>query len=171
MYVSGAAVTLTPKSIVTEECTIVPFGDVGDERFQTPHSGLDPPTRASTGDVRAAPLVSIELVAANLNEGGKFAWITTPEALPGPRFCTVTVKSPSVVPGVNAPEKSGVMVTESCAASVLHEDRRIAVGASTETATIAASRDAGAHTRLIRETVRSCSRSAAARAADAAGWR
>ena len=51
-----------------------------------PIAGWITPTWASSGVVRAAPLLVIELVAANWNVGGITAWTTTPEALPGPRL-------------------------------------------------------------------------------------
>ena len=118
--------------------------------------------------VRAAPVLTTELVVVNWNDGGMIACTTTPEALPGPRLITVTVKGASVVPGVKAPEKPGVSVIWSWATPPLHAERVTAIGARSESATTSVSRDASVRTRLQRETVRPWLRFGAARAGDAA---
>ena len=150
----------------------MPLGEVGDDSDQTPHSGLDPPARASSGVVRAAPLLVIEFVDANWNDAGITACTTTPDALPGPRLVTTISKFGGVVPGVNEPlPQSGVIVTASWATSLLHPERISAIGPTTERATSSASRDVSFRTRLKRETVRPWLRCEAARAVAAVGMR
>src|SRR5580692_12857504 len=162
---------VTPKLIVTLAYAGFPFGIVGEDSDHTPQCGLDTPTSASCGVVFAAPLDVIRLVESNSNEGGMTALTTTPEALPGPRFCTSTWKSASVAPGVYEAPNSEVNVMESCAVSELHEVTNSTTGARSERARMPVRWDARARTRPLRETVRPCWRCEAAQAGAAAASR